>query len=348
MENKKIKIYKVVKEEKGYSWDRLTDEKPDKNPVIASPKERFDYYIKQSFISGYPYLPGKDLSKFIDKEECFGREIARYKRIYDRYFSAKIDILNCLSKTIQNYYYNGKGNELTNGKFYSVGSSSRLAVSSFSSFIKENDTIELLNEIKIENKPKSVTIELEKDLSVLNKDSNKVISHPQMDVFFTTNDNKKYYIEVKCHEILDSHKKIKLRSEYCNAKYFNDLFLSGLPNFDNETETFLSCGKNLLTAKDFGCEIDISHFDFKQFICHLLGILNDKKPNEEVHFYYLFYKNKEFPEGEKLYYKLEEEMNEIIRKYGDFFKSHRIDFGYFFNERFERIQEISLEKNSGL
>lgn len=353
MSKKKVNIFKIVIKEKDELWDILKEGKPDNIPgseiTIANPKERFDYYIKQSFIEGSNYLPGKNLSQYSNKDECFGRYIARYNRIYDRYFSKKIDIQDCLSKTIQKFYNNGKGNELTNGKFYSVGSSSRLAVSSFSS--KENEKIELLNKITISNHPKPVTIkiELEKDLRVLseNRDEPTPISHPQMDVFFTTSENKKYYIEVKCHEILDNHKTIKMRYDYLKAKFFNEIFpgrISDLEKKEDSNGIFLAKKGKFLTAKDFGCEIDISHFDFKQFLCHLLGILNDKDPNEEVHLYYLFYKNKNFPEKDILYGELEKELNEITKIFGDFFKSHKIDFGYFYNERFDKIQEISLEK----
>ncbi len=339
------KIYKIKKEKNGVFWDILTEEKPNQNFSTASPKERFDYYIKQSFIEGKYYLPKISLPKSQNPEKNFGRKIERYKRYYDRYFSEEeINIKDSLSDEIKKSYDEGKGNEFNNGKFYSVASSSRFAVSSFSSNIDKK--IKLLDEITIEGQSKKVKIELEKDLKI--KDSNgDIISHPQMDVFFTTKENEKYYIEVKCHEVLDNHKTIKMRYDYINAKFFNYIFpgrISDLEKKEDGNGVFLAKERKFLTAKDFGCEIDISHFDFKQFICHLLGILNDKDPNEEVHFYYLFYKNNEYPEKENLYGELEKELKIITKKFGDFFKSQKIDFGYFYNERFDKIQEIRLEK----
>lgn len=350
-----IDIFKVVRKENGKEWDRVIKVKgePDPDFKTASPKERFDYYIKRSFIEGKNYLPGITLPKTQNPEKNFGRYIERYERYYDRYFSEKrVNIKDSLSDEIKKSYEEGKGNEFNNGKFYSVASSSRFAVSSFSSNL--DNKIKLLDEITIEGQLKHVKIELEKDLKI--EDSNgDIISHPQMDVFFTTNDNKKYYIEVKCHEIFDSHKNVELKWKYKDviSKFVNDPnTLEPLPiKTDKGEEQYISRNRNYLTAKDFiGCELKSSHFDFKQFICHLLGIQNELEKNNdsEVHFYYLFYKNNEFIDnegkrGSQYYNELKDEVNKIFR----FFKNKfpKIKFGYFFNDKFDTTEIVNKFKD---
>ena len=342
------KIRKIVGKIGNEWWDKLADESDniemsDKKETTANKKERFDYFIKQSFLKGNLYLPYLPSLKLITPND-FGWYIKRYDRTYDRYFSKQVKIKEYLSEEIQKAYDEGMGNEFKNGKFYSVASSSRFAVSSFSMGNKNNNKIELLNKIKINDQLREVKIKLEKDLNVLKKNNDsELISNPQMDVFFDC--GEKYYFEVKCHEILDNHKSIKLRYDYLNAKYFDYVFKGDIKTLEKKEDgngVFLAKGREFLTSKDFGCEIYISHFDFKKFICHLLGILNDKKPNETVHFYYLFYKNNEFPESKSLYDELEKELDEIIIKFGEFFNNNKIDFGYFYNDSFNTLPEIRV------
>ena len=122
-------VYKTLVNNKNKITEILTDQKPDSNYSKATEKEKFDFYLKQGFIKGNAYLPSVKINS---SNENFGFYISKYKRYYDRYFSDKIGIKNCLSFEIQKSYDNGKGNEFKNGKFYSVGSSSRFAVSCFS------------------------------------------------------------------------------------------------------------------------------------------------------------------------------------------------------------------------
>lgn len=90
--------------------------------------------------------------KINSSKENFGLYINKYKRYYDRYFSDEIGIKDSLSFEIQKSYENGKGNEFKNGKFYSVGSSSRFSVSCFSEnlngkFFLEDCNIKLKQDI---------------------------------------------------------------------------------------------------------------------------------------------------------------------------------------------------------
>lgn len=119
-------VYKTLVNNKNKITEILTDQKPDSNYSKATEKEKFDFYLKQGFIKGNEYLLSVKINS---SNENFGFYISRY---YDRYFSDKIGIKNCLSFEIQKSYDNDKGNEFKNGKFYSVGSSSRFAVSCFS------------------------------------------------------------------------------------------------------------------------------------------------------------------------------------------------------------------------
>ena len=122
-------VYKTLVNKKNKLTEILTDCRPDSNYSKATEKEKFDFYLKQGFINGNTYLPSLKINS---SKENFGLYINKYKRYYDRYFSDEIGIKDYLSFEIQKSYENGKGNEFKNGKFYSVGSSSRFAVSCFS------------------------------------------------------------------------------------------------------------------------------------------------------------------------------------------------------------------------
>ena len=122
-------VYKTLVNKKNKLTEILTDCRPDSNYSKATEIEKFDFYLKQGFINGNTYLPSLKINS---SKENFGLYINKYKRYYDRYFSDEIGIKDSLSFEIQKSYENGKGNEFKNGKFYSVGSSSRFAVSCFS------------------------------------------------------------------------------------------------------------------------------------------------------------------------------------------------------------------------
>ena len=244
-----------------------------------------------------------------------------------------------LSNDIKKCYDNGKGNEFTIGKYYSVASSSRFATACFS---KYEDGIRPIREIKIDNKKYDCKVTFEKNLEIFsNPEKNEVISYPQMDVFLET-EKDLFFIEVKCHEIFDNHSKIELNKKYKNENV-------DIPLLDKKSKSeFTSIDGKTLSAKDFGCELKTSHFDFKQFLCHLMGIQSFDKKNKDIHFYYLFYKNESFEKGEnsRIYKELEDEMKIIFKKCKENEKYKDIDFGYFYNSSFDTIKGINC-KNCG-
>lgn len=334
-----MKLYKIITTEKDGTWDRLVEDLSKHKNCIkekkkASAKEIFDFYIKQDFLNGKPYLPGLKLDT--NTQDNFGFYISRYKRNYDRYFSPCIGIKDNLSDDIKKCYANGKGNEFTIGKYYSVASSSRFATACFSN---ENGKINPINEITIDkHKYDCKVVTFEKNLKIFsNQGKNEVISYPQIDVFLET-EKDLFFIEVKCHEIFDNHSKIELNKKYKNVD---------IPLLDKKSKSEFSIDGKSLSAKDFGCELKTSHFDFKQFLCHIMGIQSfDNKDKKNIHFYYLFYKNESFEKGEnsKIYKELEDEMNIIFKKYKE--KYPKIDFGYFYNSSFDTIKGINC-KNCG-
>ena len=338
-------IFKIVTTEKGKTWDRLVSNPSDfecKKCKKASSKEVFDFYLKQSFIDGNPYLPGLYLDyKLTDN---FGFYVKRYDRFYDRYLSEDLKIENALSDIICSKYDNGKGNEFKTGKYYSVASSSRFATACFSK-MGEDGLISLLEEIKIEGVRKKCQIELEKGLSVLSTNGD-IISEPQMDVVIDTDDDL-YFIEVKCHEIFDNHKTIKLKWKYSESEKLKSFLydrskISKLEIVENKQPvSYIGIKDNFLTPQDFGCNLGTNHFDFKQFLCHLMGIMSyQKTTRKNLHFYYLFYKNEEYCKnvGSGIYEDLEKEIDLIFKHFGEFCP---IDFGYLYHNRYNTMNAIN-------
>ena len=239
----------------------------------------FDWCIKQSFIEGNPFITGRTLK---DDRDYFGFYISKYNTIYDRYFSdKKINFKNYLSKKIIERYEpeNKKtsGNEFLSGKFYSVASSSRFVVSSFT----ENNTgekLDYIRTIKINGKQELIKfIEFEHDTEV---DAN-LFKTPELDVYFETEDNHVYFIEAKCHEIFNSHKLIKISKSYLNTESFKELGLNSeiICHAKDDSDKEIRFG-----FEDFGCNgIMTFHFDTKQFLCHLMGILTYARRKEIVY-----------------------------------------------------------------
>lgn len=340
------KLYKIVTNENGVEWDRLVEIKPLGKFSYVNQKEKFDYCIKKSFLAGESYLPGCYLDNNSDTN--FGFYLSRYNRYYDRYLSENLKLETLLSNEIRTYYDEGRGNEFKTGKFYSVASSSRFAVSCLSK-MSNNGIIELLRKVEINGKIENINVNLEDELHIKGMPNNT--TPPLMDVIITTDSRDKYFIEVKCHEIFDTseHKIIRLKWKYINASHFKRLPLTHenlskkIVIEDNEEVEYISINGEFLSATNFDCNIATTHFDFKQFICHLLGILSSerKSNNEKIHFYYLFYKNEEYLKigNAKIYQELENEMSVIFEKFGKLFPE--IDFGYCYNNRFDSIKSIN-------
>lgn len=342
------KIFSITTIEKGKKWNRLVKDYSNYECIeqeITNPKERFDYYTKQSYIEGAPFLPGLFLDN--SNSDNFGLWISRFKRYYDRYLSLSLGIKNKLSdKIVSCYDDNGMGNEFKNGKFYSVASSSRFATASFSE--NKGGIVSLVNEMAFNGQKKKCKISLEKDLYIYSTDGQE-ISSPQMDVFIET-DEDIYFIEVKCHEIFDDHKDIKLKWKYKKAEVLQELLMdpSKYTRIRRKEKgrdvDYIGVDGQFLTAQNFGCYLKTHHFDFKQFLCHLMGICDYcSTTKKRVHFYYLFYKNEKFikEESDGIYSELEKELNTI---FGHFKKLYpNIDFGAMYNNQFDTLDSITRQ-----
>ncbi len=341
-------LYKIVRTEDGTTWDRLVSLKPPESFSHATPKEKFDFFLKEKLLTGECYLPGTTLPN--RNESDFGFFLTRYNRFYDRYLSKKLEIEKRLSFEILKRYGNGRGNEFKTGKFYSVGSSSRFAVSSFSEATAQG-LVELIRKLEINGKIEDVSITLEEGLSINGIPSNTTL--PQIDVVIRTNSGDTYFVEVKCHEIFDTneHKRIKLKWKYLQAEPFKRLPLNfGTLSKQSVTENgrsidYISVDENFLFANDFGFKLSTTHFDLKQFICHLMGIVSygSKNTDQKIHFYYLFYKNEDCFDfvGDEIYANLEEEICEIFGKFSTLFPE--IDFGICYNNTFDTLKSFAKE-----
>lgn len=168
------------------------------------------------------------------------------------------------------------------------------------------------------------------------------------------NTNDIYFIEVKCHEICDEgqHKNILLKYKYSNAENLQKIGCTFdtsriIKQSKKETLNYIGRNNQFLCAKDFGCDLKTTHFDFKQFLCHLMGILDYKKHNnKKLHFYYLFYKNNEYIqfENNNIYKKLEAELKTVFKVFGNLFPD--IEFGYCYNDQFDTITNLEKEKTN--
>lgn len=349
----------IIKKENNL-WDCISEDLPaNAEKKSLESKDKYDYYIKQSFETKHRPFIGK-VSLNILKQ--YGFNLTRSKRFYDRYFSKEMKLEELLSDDIRECYEPKKikkttsGNEFRSGKFYSVASSSRLAVSSFTKL--KNKQLDYIDSITIENqKCKINKIKFEYDAKIKGIDDK---SHcPQLDVYFSTEQNKTVFVEVKNHEILDSHKTIKLRWSYFENTGFLSKFGLNTQNIckkkvtkknDNGTKTeeyYISINNKFLTAKDFDCNWKgrHSHFDFKQFLCHLMGILSyaEDHQNEEIYFYYLVYRNELYEQEtkSKLYEELETEVKAVFKVFGK--KFTKIHFGLCYNNKYDTLKELHLE-----
>lgn len=126
---------------------------------------------------------------------------------------------------------------------------------------------------------------------------------PQMDAYIP---EKNVYIEVKCHEIFDSHR-VVLKKAYWDKLYGegNDFGFPAAPAPQGDTfEIPLSA---------FGIDQPSSMFDIKQLICHLLGIASAENPPARL--VYLFFKPKSrqyHADIEALFRALEQEISAIF------------------------------------
>lgn len=224
-------------------------------------KEEFDNIIKENVIKKY------------------GQSVLGYKtdetedKIYENYYNAsEFDcFLNDMKASpyseIYRSYHGGNGGELVSHgkkppKMASVASSSRfcyLALRDGAQGLGSNGTVKFEYECEIDEIKGGA---------------------PQLDAYIP-NDN--IYVEVKCHEIFDSHK-IKMSKQYW--KYLrSEGNCFGLSTEEEEKEVTIE-------LSEFGLKEKSSMFDIKQLLCHLLGIQSENKGQKPAMLVYLFFKPK--------------------------------------------------------
>lgn len=295
-----------------------------------STKNDFDESIKKQFLNGSPILP----EVYADKEECYGREITirGKKKTYDTYFNEELGkkILKKIDKGIKQRYKDGKGGEFKY-KFFSVASSSRFAVASFSNNV--SDKIMYINQYSGEEISE---ILFEKDLPINNISG----TPPQMDVWIKTSHD--IFFEVKCQEIFDEshHANIKISTQYRNNRIFNEII--DYYSIVLKEQTYVKEGKvksyYLLNRNMFNVSTQTAHFDLRQFICHLMGIISYKeKANSVVEFNYLFYKSDD-KQFNMVYIELENEISVIMKSFKWLFSKYNIKFSCFYNSRFSTLE----------
>lgn len=161
-----------------------------------------------------------------------------------------------------------------------------------------------------------------------------------------------YFFEVKCHEIFDDHKEIKLKWKYVENKTFKKVCevkniirktVKEKVNGKEQDVDYITSENEFLCAKDFGWDLKTHHFDFKQFLCHLMGICSyqEQHSDEQLHFWYVFYKNDEFVKqtNSKIYDELEAELNEVFGHFSKLFPN--IKFGYCYNDEFTTLKSLT-------
>lgn len=168
---------------------------------------------------------------------------------------------------------------------------------------------------------------------------------PHFDASFTI-DKTRYFIEAKCHEIFSSHTKLYIPKSYMHFFQNGDVF-SGL--FDGE---LTGKGKYIAIDGEYpdstyiqGCKVKIKHFEIKQFICHLLGIIGSHEENS-ILVYNVFKPSdcmlmSQFKEFKTTYDALENEIRLVYELFKVYFQKYNIKFGYVFNSEFNTITKFT-------
>ena len=241
----------------------------------------------------------------IDKDELFGYKIESEKspkKPYPMYYSKDVfdEFVSSMSEEHKKAYDNGAGGELKPGqyppKMASVASSSRFCYLALRNGI----------DITIGNEHISGSPEFEK-VCVIDKSFG---SHPHLDAFIP---DSQCYFEVKCHEIFDSHKVI-MDKKYWDLIYGkdNEFGFEVKTKPDSMSETFE------IPLTEFKLENqELSIFDIKQLICHLLGIANQEGTNKKL--VYLFFRPDPLKKrgGSELYKKMASLYDECLKEVTD-------------------------------
>lgn len=289
-------------------------------------KHLFDISIKNMFLNGECYLPGL----VVDGEADFGRVIK--EKFHETYFSIAFGnkFKTCLADRIVKAYKNGKGNELNTDKFYSVASSSRFAVASFTK--NRGGRLDYISDFEGESVQE---IQFEKGLKIEGIKG----TPPQMDVYVKT--NKESFVEVKCHEIFDesAHAIIKLSSQYLNNAFFSEIMEHYGINKESIEYDLDENGNSknlLLNRKLFNIFSKTTRFDLKQFLCHLMGIISQTKMTDKKQFIYLFYKSTD-TSFNYVYDELNDEIELLQNSFGWLFEKYNITFRVLYNTKFDTL-----------
>jgi len=251
-------------------------------------KSRFDKIIKDNIIAkkeksddsfGYCVLPNND-----KKFDVHVYDLYYSNREFDEFCNTMKNEYNA----IYDYYARGKGSELvgTPPKMASVASSSRFCYLSLRNATK----IDTIRDFGFDEGEKVEQFEFEKDLVVPNVTG----TNPQMDAFIET-DETVFFFEFKCHEIFDNHKK-ELSLQYQKP----------LAEFD------VTMSSTAIPYASFGID-QIKLFDLKQFITHILGIINyDPDNGKRKVFSYVYFKPKKVAKNLFNYEELTGEIRNIF------------------------------------
>lgn len=254
-------------------------------------KTKFDEIIKGNLLKSI----GEDVFGYVVSES--GKE--PYTNYYDNEnFQFFIDEMKSSYENIYNSYNDGKGSELyeKNGRYgkippkmASVASSSRfcyLALRDGANGLGGTGTVQFEYECRINGVPGTA---------------------PQLDAYIP---NENIYVEVKCHEIFDSHK-VVMKEKYWDFIYReNNGF--GLETIEKNVEDTFE-----IPLFVFGIEKTNTMFDIKQFLCHLLGISSQKNATDSATLVYMFFKPNaksevERMEIEEVFEVLKDEVNKIF------------------------------------
>ncbi|MGM9568838.1 MAG: hypothetical protein ACI3XC_02030 [Phascolarctobacterium sp.] len=227
-------------------------------------KSQFDNIIRENVIKhgGLKYSP------FF---EAKGEEKAYTNYYNDTAFDDFCDEMKNTYPKAYDAYKNGPGKELDKrppapAKMASVASSSRFC------YLALRNGAEALGLMGTPEFEKACPIKGLVPQTIANPDA------------FFEEDNT--YFEVKCHEIFDPQKTFKDK--------YRSLFLNNYKAFGFKKEQF----NPMEGPDDFILDIlgdkhaTIKRFDYKQLICHLMGIASNKDTNKTAALIYLFFKPK--------------------------------------------------------
>ena len=273
-----VEICVVFTDEVAECYEQFCIEEIKKLPY---PIQTFKFFGKPNAPLSKPEFDNIILKNHVAKEgkDIFGYEVGD-DRIYKNYYTKEefLKFKDEMPDAHKSEYDDGSGSELTpytrNGKLIPpkmacVASSSRFCYLA----LKDGSTA-----INATGTPK-----FEKKCPISNINNGYP---PHLDAYFK---NENIYIEAKCHEIFDDHKH-ELKISYWNNIFdtdSKDLKTFALPKPEIKPKEYFN-----IPFKIFGYDKTPARFDFKQFLCNLLGIACnvDNRPATLV---YLFFKPKD-------------------------------------------------------